>query len=940
MVQFKNNSREFKLRHKLSSDPICPHMESSIISDCTQLLLNFIHCRYKALLARRREPTETREYHRLTMRQRDSYHKKALSGLIASFDSANILVAPTSLSRSIRKHHRLVLKATCSLRGHLIGLPPIEADDPDNGSSRSLTPILFSNANMVREANKLVACVYALLILDQVPNSVRRAKIVYGDGFDVRYVVLRGKNGATRLATEARHVLDEFFKFLGDDSPPPTLRLNRHCDACEFRQRCREEAQQRDDISLLSALSAREVTHWKNKGVLTSIQLAHTFQPRRYCRPNYTPRQHSQALQALAVQQQTVFIRKTPTLRNAAVQIYLDVEGVPDDSQFYLIGMIRENSDDQSVSQLWGSSEDEKAIWQAFTKKIETFPDEFVVFHFGSYECRFIETMLKRHGTCGSERVRRLNERMCDIHDAIRTKVFFPAYSNRLKDIAGSLGFRWSGPIMTGIESITWRKQWEATRHDRFKDDLLRYNQEDCEALKTVVRYLQCLETDRNGSSVNVEDASNVDSHSNHQFGTASFAIPEMRGLTKRAYFNYQRDRIFARINPNVRRSIRRRTRRKVTVRVNKRVICEAPQACPTCEYEKLRLYETSVFSKRVTDLRFSENGVRRWVTEYTTQRWMCPSCRISFYSPEYPIGGRHFGHGIASWVVHQLVAARQSHQLLVDNLNDLFGVSFRVGVAKASMRELSCKTERTEQLLVSRLRQGNVIFADETKVKVRGGTGYVWAFSGIEEVVYRFTETRDAAILKEFLDGFQGVIVSDFYSGYDSAPCEQQKCLVHLIRDINDDLLKEPFNEELKELASRFTELLKAIVDDIDKFGLKRRHLNKFIRPASQFEKWVLSQEFRTKSAQRYHKRIRKYGKRLFTFLCHDGVPWNNNIAENAIKLVVSRRRLFGASYSKEGMRDYLRFLSFFQTLRRKGGSLLRFLLSKETDLFRFLGE
>jgi len=173
------------------------------MSDCTQLWLSFIHCRYKALLTRRRGPMETREYHQLAMRQRDSYHKKALSGLIASFDSANILVAPTSLSRSIRKHHRLVLKATCSLRGYLIGLPPIEAEHPDNGSSRSLTPILFSNGNMVREANKLLACVFTLLILDQAPDSVRRAKIVYGDGFDVRYVMLRGKNGATRLATDA-----------------------------------------------------------------------------------------------------------------------------------------------------------------------------------------------------------------------------------------------------------------------------------------------------------------------------------------------------------------------------------------------------------------------------------------------------------------------------------------------------------------------------------------------------------------------------------------------------------------------------------------------------------------------------------------------------------------------------------------------------------------
>jgi len=42
----------------------------------------------------------------------------------------------------------------------------------------------------------------------------------------------------------------------------------------------------------------------------------------------------------------------------------------------------------------------------------------------------------------------------------------------------------------------------------------------------------------------------------------------------------------------------------------------------------------------------------------------------------------------------------------------------------------------------------------------------------------------------------------------------------------------------------------------------------------------------------------------------------------------------------SKDGIRDYLVFLSICQTLRRKGGSLLRFLLSGETDLFEFLGE
>jgi len=38
--------------------------------------------------------------------------------------------------------------------------------------------------------------------------------------------------------------------------------------------------------------------------------------------------------------------------------------------------------------------------------------------------------------------------------------------------------------------------------------------------------------------------------------------------------------------------------------------------------------------------------------------------------------------------------------------------------------------------------------------------------------------------------------------------------------------------------------------------------------------------------------ERIGKYGSRLFTFLDYDGVPWNNNNAEHAIKGFARVRR------------------------------------------------
>ena len=57
--------------------------------------------------------------------------------------------------------------------------------------------------------------------------------------------------------------------------------------------------------------------------------------------------------------------------------------------------------------------------------------------------------------------------------------------------------------------------------------------------------------------------------------------------------------------------------------------------------------------------------------------------------------------------------------------------------------------------------------------------------------------------------------------------------------------------------------------------------------------------------------------------------LPWNNNLAENAVKLFASRRRFLDGLMSRDGIKDYLIFLSIYETTRRKGGSFLRFLLS-----------
>ncbi len=51
--------------------------------------------------------------------------------------------------------------------------------------------------------------------------------------------------------------------------------------------------------------------------------------------------------------------------------------------------------------------------------------------------------------------------------------IYPPTYTNGLKEIGNSLGYKWSFDNASGIQSIVWRKKWELTNNDNFKQLLL-----------------------------------------------------------------------------------------------------------------------------------------------------------------------------------------------------------------------------------------------------------------------------------------------------------------------------------------------------------------------------------------------------------------------------------------------------------------------------------
>jgi hypothetical protein len=153
-------------------------------------------------------------------------------------------------------------------------------------------------------------------------------------------------------------------------------------------------------------------------------------------------------------------------------------------------------------------------------------------------------------------------------------------------------------------------------------------------------------------------------------------------------------------------------------------------------------------------------------------------------------------------------------------------------------------------------------------------------------------------------------------------------------MRDINDEIRKDPYNGEMRVIAEPFGRLLKEIVLAIDRYGLRRKHLRKFTKQAEKLCSVIVKQKFTSPNAMRYQNRFEKYRDKLFKFLEYDDVPWNNNNAEHAINHFAKLRRLTDGTYTRGSLQQFLVLLTVIQTCEYGRVNPLRFLLSGERQL------
>ncbi len=359
----------------------------------TQLFEAYLECPTKCWLRSRGEPAAGNTYAEWARVQNAAYCDRELNRLLASVPESDRAIGLPIEKNPMAASWRLAVDVCLRTNNLELRLGALERTPPEGrGRPAQCVPHRFEFVNKLTKNDKLLLAFDALVLSEVVGREVSVGKITHGDGRATLKVKI------SSLASDVQKRTKSIAALLADNSPPDLV-LNRHCSQCEFQARCRKQAMEKDELSLLSGMSEKERKKLHGKGIFTVTQLSYTFRPRRRRQESRGKQERfHHSLRALAIRENKIHAVDLLDPKLDGTLVYLDVEGLPHRDFYYLIGIRVETGEGPFQYGFWADDEEgEKRIWNEFLDVLSAIPDPRLV-HYGSYETVFLKRMRERYG--------------------------------------------------------------------------------------------------------------------------------------------------------------------------------------------------------------------------------------------------------------------------------------------------------------------------------------------------------------------------------------------------------------------------------------------------------------------------------------------------------------------------------------------------------------
>jgi transposase len=356
------------------------------------------------------------------------------------------------------------------------------------------------------------------------------------------------------------------------------------------------------------------------------------------------------------------------------------------------------------------------------------------------------------------------------------------------------------------------------------------------------------------------------------------------------------------------------------------RVVRHSLEACPDCGG---RLgAERVAWGREVIDLPPPQPVE---VTEHVVLKRWCGVCQKT-QTPQLDLAGQVLGQGrvgvrLASLIGYLRLRLRLPYEQIQSYLQTLHGVHLSRGELVGLLHRVRERGQQALDTLQAELRAQETLHADETGWREDGHNGYVWAWVTAGEQAIRFyayDARRSGRVVEEMLgEGFQGVLVTDYYGAYNTYRGPHQRCWVHLLRDLHD--LEEEHAEEAEVEA--WVGGVRGLYEEARAFLARASPPSEEAREAMYRTLWERAERLGLAHATaKEHpcgalsKRLLRHLDELFPFVRREGLSADNNLAERSLRPLVVMRKISGGTRSAQGSRTQLGLASLFATWQARG--------------------
>lgn len=299
-------------------------------------------------------------------------------------------------------------------------------------------------------------------------------------------------------------------------------------------------------------------------------------------------------------------------------------------------------------------------------------------------------------------------------------------------------------------------------------------------------------------------------------------------------------------------------------------------------------------------------------VIKQTIEKGWCLECKcwhtanLPSHSPPIKNNEVLLGPGIKEFIAFQGNIIRDTYAQIQAQLAGLYNIEISQGEIAKMLNKTSVKLSPEYERLKDRVKKSKGCHLDETSWQTKGERNYVHinAPTDSAEVLFLIGRTRGKGNSIELVgEDFKGVIISDFLGNYKNMPGYHQVCWAHFLRMTRDLKNNDNLEENKHIFVLQIHNKLKGIFSDLkvilaESFDpeIRQSYLPKLYQRIEKVAEEIYQYDQSPKKLTNIANLILKYKQELFTCVTHDGIPPENNKAEQGLRhLVLKRKNSFG---------------------------------------------